>query len=236
MWFTLAVFATVASLGVGQTSGSAGLRSALGIIALMLIVWSLLIGQQFFRQDFRQDLAAADILKTYPLRGWQLALGELLTPAVILTSIQWFLLILGAGVFWGVSGGKPGKSLASALVFGAAIILPMLNLITVEIPNAAVLLFPSWFQATKGGAHGIEATGQRLIFLFGQLFVMLVALLPAAALFAGVFFLAKIMLGMALALALASLAASLALAAEAALGVMLLGWLFERFDVSAELN
>jgi hypothetical protein len=63
-----------------------------------------------------------------------------------------------------------------------------------------------------------------------------VALLPAAALFAGVFFLAKIMLGMALALALASLAASLALAAEAALGVMLLGWLFERFDVSAELN
>ena len=236
VWFTLAVFVTVASLAVGQGSGSTGLREALGIIALMLIVWSLLIGQQFFRQDFRQDLAAADVLKTYPLRGWELALGELLTPAVILTSIQWFLLILGAGVFWGLSGGKAGKSLAAAIVFGAAIILPVLNLITVEIPNAAVLLFPSWFQATKGGAHGIEATGQRLIFLFGQLFVMLVALLPAAALFAGVFFLAKIMLGMTLALALGSLAASLALAAEAALGVMLLGWLFERFDVSAELN
>ena len=85
-------------------------------------------------------------------------------------------------------------------------------------------------------AQGIEVTGQRLIFMIGQLLVFVVALVPAAALFAGVFFLVKWLLGMATAIPLASIAAALVLGAEAAAGVALLGWLFERFDVSEELN
>ena len=102
------------------------------------------------------------------------------------------------------------------------------------IPNAAALSFPAWFQATKGGAQGIEAMGQRLIFMFGQVLVFALALIPAAALFAGVFFLAKLLLPIALTIPLASVAAAIVLAVEAALGIMLLGWLFDRFDVSAE--
>jgi hypothetical protein len=97
-----------------------------------------------------------------------------------------------------------------------------------------MLLFPAWFQAAKGGAQGIEVTGQRLIFMIGQLLVFTVALIPAAALFAGSFFLVKMLLGAATAIPLASVAAAVVLAAEAAAGVGLLGWLFERFDVSAE--
>jgi hypothetical protein len=42
------------------------------------------------------------------------------------------------------------------------------------------------------------------------------------------------LLGTATAIPLASIAAAIVLAVEAALGVMLLGWLFERYDVSAE--
>ena len=70
--------------------------------------------------------------------------------------------------------------------------------------------------------------------MLGQLLVFLVALIPAAALFAGVFFPVKMLLGRAAAIPLAAIAAAVVLAVEAALGVMLLGWLFERFDVSAE--
>ena len=112
--------------------------------------------------------------------------------------------------------------------------MPMLNLIILQIPNAAALAFPAWFQSAKTGGHGIEATGQRLIFMLGQLVVILVALMPAVALFAGVFFLVKMLLGTAFAIPLASIAAALVLAVEAAFGVVLLGWLFDRFDVSAE--
>src|ERR1019366_4615176 len=234
IWIILAVFAIFASVGVTQASGVSGVRPALGMIAVMTMVWSLLIGAQLLRQDFRQDLPLADLLKTYPLRGWQFALGELLAPAAILTCIQWLLLIVIVGLFW--QSGPPGLGRPEwlGLVFGAAFIMPMLNLIILQVPNAAALAFPAWVQTAKTGGHGIEATGQRLIFMLAQLLVILVALIPAVALFAGAFFLVKALLGTALAIPLASIAAALVLAVEAALGVALLGWLFDRFDVSAE--
>jgi hypothetical protein len=234
IWISLAVFAIVASMGVTQGSGGSGLRPALGMIAVMFMVWSILIGAQLLRQDFRQDLPLADLLKTYPLRGWQLALGELLAPAAILTCIQWLLLIVIVGLFWQSTPPGLGRPEWMGLVFGAAFIMPMLNLIILQVPNAAALAFPAWFQSAKTGGQGIEATGQRLIFMLGQLVVIFVALIPAAALFAGVFFLVKMMLGTAFAIPLASIAAALVLAVEAAFGVVLLGWLFDRFDVSAE--
>jgi cytochrome b subunit of formate dehydrogenase len=234
MWLSLAVFAVCASVGIGQLSGGSGVRPALGMIAAMLVFWSLLVGTQLLRQDFRQDLPLADILKTYPLRSWQLALGELLAPAAALTGIQWFLLILVFGLFWQPAAASLGWPSWLGLAFGAALILPMLNFITLQIPNAAALLFPAWFQAVKGGAHGIEVMGQRIIFMFGQVLVFLVTLIPAAVLSAGVFFLAKMLLGLATAIPLASIAAAAVLGAEAAAGVMLLGWLFSRFDLSAE--
>jgi ABC-2 type transport system permease protein len=234
VWVSLAVFAVVTSVAIGQASGGSGLRQALGMIAAVLMLWSLLIGPQFLRQDFRQDLALADILKTYPMRGWQLALGELLAPTAALTGVQWTLLILVFGLFSQPVAASLGWSCWLGLGFGVVLITPILNLITLQIPNGAAILFPAWFQAAKGGAVGIEVTGQRLIFMLGQMLVFIVALTPAAALFAGVFFLVKMLVGMAVAIPLAAIAAAIVLALEAALGIMLLGWLFDRFDVSAE--
>jgi hypothetical protein len=63
---------------------------------------------------------------------------------------------------------------------------------------------------------------------------LLLALLPAAGVFVGVFFLLNFALGPAAAVPVASLAATVILAVEAGLGVMLLGKLFERFDVTEE--
>jgi hypothetical protein len=200
----------------------------------MLLLWSLMIGVQLLRQDFRQDLPLADLLKTYPLRGWQLALGELLAPAAILTCIQWLLLVVIMGMFWQTRGLGLGQPERLGLGFGAALILPLLNLIVLEIPNAAALAFPAWFQSGRGGVQGIEATGQRLIFMLGQLVGVVVALTPAAALFAGVFFAGRLLFSAAIVIPLASMAAAVVLAIEAALGIVLLGWLFNRFDVAAE--
>jgi ABC-2 type transport system permease protein len=234
VWLSMALFTVFASFGIGQASGGSGFQQALGMVAGVLMLWSLLIGPQLLRQDFRQDLPLADILKTYPMRGWQIALGELLAPSVALTAIQWSLLILLLGLFSQPATAKLGWLCWLGLGFGAALIIPMLNLITLQIPNGAALLFPAWFQAAKGGAAGIEVTGQRLIFMIGQMLVFIIALVPAAALFAGVFFLVKMLVGVAIAIPLASIATALVLAVEAAGGILLLGWLFERFDVSAE--
>ena len=233
LWILLVATAAAAAMGLGQTFGSAGWCPALGMLAAMLILWFLVFGPQFLRQDFRQDLPSADILKLYPLRGWQIVLGEVLAPTVILTGIQWFLLIIAAGVLaQGHEVMAPLMTLASAL--GAAVILPMLNLLAIEIPNAAVLLFPAWFQSSREGPHGIEATGQRLIFMLGQQLAFVVALVPAAGFFIGALFLLRLFLGLSLVIPLASLVAACVLALEAVLGLVLLGWLFERFDLSSE--
>ena len=64
-----------------------------GVIALMVGAYVLFLGPQLARQDLRSDLLNTDILKTYPLRGWQVVLGEMLTPVVILTGLLWLALL-----------------------------------------------------------------------------------------------------------------------------------------------
>jgi hypothetical protein len=217
--------------------GNSDLLPLIAMITGMLLLWSLLLGPQLLRHDLRKDLALADMLKLYPLKGWQIVLGELLAPAAILTVFQWLLLIFTVMLLSSLPGGAVvGWPLRIGIGFGIAIVLPILNLITLQIPNAAVLLFPGWFQPGKEGAHGIEATGQRLIFLLGSLLVFIIALIPAGVVFTLAFVLLQLAFGILLALPIASIAAAVVLAVEAGLGMRLLGWLFERFDVCAELS
>jgi len=233
-WIILAVVLISMSFGLRGMAATSNWLAVVGAFAMMVGIWALLIGPQIVRQDFRQDLPNVDVLKLFPMRGWQIALGELLAPAVILTGIHWLLLVAAAAFAGPLAHGKISGSLVVALGVSIGMVLPALNLISLLIPNAAVLLFPSWFQAGKEGPHGIEAMGQRLIFALGQFLAFIVSLIPAAAVFAACFFLAKYLAGLAVAVLAASVAATLVLAIEAGLGVILLGWLFERFDVSAE--
>ena len=235
LWIIILATVVGVYVGFGNVTSGANISSVLGILMGVLLGWSLLLGPQFLRQDLRQDLPLTDVLKTYPMPGWQIVLGEVLAPAAILAAVQWLLLILGAGFFLHVRGLKDGL-LPLTVACGAAIVLPLLDVIMLLIPNAAVLLFPSWIQVGKEGPRGIEATGQRLIFMLGQLLAFTVALLPAALFFAGAFILLNLLLGPALAVLLASFIAAIILAAEAGLGVRLLGGQFERFDLSAELT
>ena len=237
VWIALAAVGLGACVGLRQSSGGSSLALAIGMASGMLVFWSLLIGAQFVRQDLRQDLPMADILKTFPLKGWQIVLGELLAPAVILTGIQWFLLLVSIGLFAQATGGRPfGWPISLFLGLGVAVLCPLLNMMTLLIPNLAVLLFPAWFQTGKEGPHGFEATGQRLVFLLGQIVVFLLALIPAGGAFAVVLLLGQLIVSTPFALFAATLASAVVLVIEVALGILLLGRLFERFDIAAELK
>ncbi len=107
-------------------------------------------------------------------------------------------------------------------------------MISLLIPNAALLYFPGWFHSGKGAPQGIEVMGQRLIFFLGQLVIFVLTLVPAAMAFAVVYFAGRLVLGTYGALPVGALAAAAVMAGEAALGVMLLGKLFERLDLSSE--
>jgi hypothetical protein len=201
----------------------------------MAAAYTILLGPQIARQDLRSDLSNADMLKTYPLEGWRLVLGELLAPTALLTLILWFTIAAAAAAIDPV--GKVewltrGVRLTAALGLGAA--APLLCLIQLLVPNSIMVLLPGWYQASRSRTAGIEMFGQRLIFGVVQLFFALLVILPSAGWAALVIFCSQHALGAAPAIALGAAAVLFILATEAAVGLWWLGQRFERFDLSTE--
>jgi len=200
--------------------------------------YTLLLGPQLARQDLRSDLVHADILKTYPLAGWQIILGEILTPIAILTGLLWLNLLAQvlalAPMADTISWLTPGFRFTASLCIGAMI--PVLCALQLLIPNAAALLFPAWFQSTRQRSGGIDMIGQRLIFVFGQLLVILLSLFPAILGAALVIFASQWLIGTCAAVILGTLVALTILGAEIACGLWWLGERFDKFDLATELR
>jgi hypothetical protein len=203
----------------------------------MLLAGTLIFGPLIARQDLRADLPNADILKTYPLRGWQIVLGEMLTPLAILSALIWVCLLAG---FLLLPAGELKwltPSLRGAAALGLAVLAPPFVAIQLLVPNAAAVFFPAWAQSAGNRAErGIEVMGQRLIFVSGQWFITAIAALPAAIGAAIIFVVAQWLAGFGVAAVLAVATVFSVLAVEAWLGVRWLGSHFEKFDLSAELQ
>jgi hypothetical protein len=207
------------------------------IIAGIAAGYIAFLGPQFARQDLRSDLAHADILKSYPLHGWQVLLGELLTPVAILSSLLWLALLAFALSFspHNLPWLTPGLHVVAT--FGIALVIPLLCALQLLIPNAAAVLFPGWMQSTRHrGERGIEMLGQRIIFVLGQMLVIVVALLPAALGAAVLFFATQWLVGPVAATGLTTVAVVVILGAEVGCGLWWLGQRFERLDLAAELR
>ena len=234
----LIMMCVLGGVGLSVSLGSAhsGAGAVVGMLVAMALMWSIMLGPFILRHDFRSDLKSIELLKQFPLPGWRVVAGELLAPALILTVVQWLLLLLGVIAARSPDSGHPfDLPDRLAVAFAFALVAPMLNLISFLIPNAAVLLFPGWFQTGQDATQGIEATGQRLIFGLGQFFVFLVALVPAGLLAALAFFsITFFHVSWRLAVPLAGFPAALVLGIEAAAGVVLLGKVFDKFDLSSE--
>jgi hypothetical protein len=187
------------------------------------------------RQDLRLDLPNTDMLKTYPLAGWQVVLGEVLTPVAIVTVMLWLMLLAASLTFtpplvdWWTGG------LLAEAVVGIALTLPLVCAIEVLVLNAAVLLFPAWVpQGQRAG--GIEVLGQRIFFVAGLLLALLFALLPAAIVAGGSFLVGLWLAGVPAAAAAGFVGAITVLVVEIGLVIAWLGKRFEKFDLSAELR
>jgi len=232
----LVVMLVALGMGVGPSLGRSGWGPVVAMLFGVLFTWSLMLGPQLLRQDLRQDLQLIDVLKCFPMRGWQVVLGELLAPVVLLTMIQWLLLWVGGALLFFSGIKNVPQAAIVALCLGTTILVPTTNFVLLLIPNTAVLLFPGWFHS-KEPLQGIEATGQRLILVLGQVLSFLVALIPASLAFSAVFFALKFASGMLWgAVPPGAIAAALVMAGEGAVGVLLLGRVFEKFDLSDELR
>ena len=238
VWTTCAVILVIGVPRIVRHDDQGVLAAVIALIAAIFAAYTLLLGPQLARQDLRSDLPNADILKTYPLAGWQIVLGELLTPVAILTGLLW-LALLAAALALGPRAATipwltPGFRLTAGICLAA--VAPVLCALQLLIPNAAALVFPAWFQATRQRGGGIDVMGQRLIFVFGQLLVILLALAPAVLGAALVIFASQWLIGATAAVILATLLALTVLTGEVWCGLWLLGERFEQLDLAAELR
>lgn len=212
------------------------LRGAFFASSIALLGITLLFGPLFARQDLRQDLQNSDILKTYPLTGRQILLGELLTPIAILSCMVWLGLL---AVFLMVPGSKSGFDTPwlGPAALGLAVVVPPFVAIQLLVPNAATILFPAWVQHVGNRAeHGVEAMGQRIIFVAGMALITVLAIVPAAITGGLLFLLGNLAGGPFAGGTIAVLGVFAILSVEAWLGIWWLGSRFDAFDLSSELR
>jgi ABC-2 type transport system permease protein len=211
----------------------------IAVTALFVGAYILLLGPHLARQDLRSDLENADVLKTYPLRGWRLVLGELLTPTAILTGMFW-LTILTATLFFAPRGNMAASftpSLQATCAICVCLVAPTVITLQLLALNGITLLFPGWFQPGRGAqGGGVEAMGQRMIFALANLIVILLALAPAAIAAALLIFSTQWLIGASAAVFLATFVVVVVLVGEIWCGLWWLGARFEKFDLSAELR
>ncbi len=252
-WLWCATAIVAAAVWANNAPGGRWWLIAYGPVALIIGIYTLIAGPQLARQDIRSDLANADLLKTYPLPGWQIVLGELLAPTAILSGVLWLLLLAAAVAYFpgprAFMNWTPAlrdftrECLAPAVRAPIAICLaalvPPIVALQLFVPNAAALMFPAWFQVMRQrGGGGIDVMGQRLIFFFAQLVTMLLAILPAAlAAVATVGVLCFLLhLPALVGVWLATAGVLAVLSGELWLGLRFLGTRFEKFDLSVELR
>ncbi len=119
--------------------------------------------------DFRGDLDRMAFLKTLPIPAWRLAIGQLLTPVLLITGVQWLLLAV-------VFAFEPGS--APWLVALTAFALPF-NFLLFALENLFFLLFPMRLVAASPG--DFQALGRNVLFLMAKMaFLLVVSLLAAA--------------------------------------------------------
>ncbi|NLT66923.1 MAG: hypothetical protein GXX84_09995 [Acidobacteria bacterium] len=215
--------------------GSETASAITGALAVALAGFLTFLGPVLLREDLRTDLTHAGLLKTYPLSGREIVLGEVLAPATRLTLMQWALIFIAASVLPNteeVSYSAPQRFYAGAAAF---LLLPCLGFIGTLVQNASALLLPGWIQLGKEHKQGIEAMGERLISSIATAVSLVIAAVPGALVFTLVLIPGYRVAGQAI-IPVAALASAVVLIAEAVLGIMWLGKLFDRFDPSKELD
>jgi hypothetical protein len=215
--FLLAIILLIPLIG-SQKTGSA--PSHLATLTVGAMAWITFLLAPMITFDFRGDLERMDILKTLPLRASRIVLGQVLTPVLIVSLVQWlFLVVL-------IVLGYRLDLLVGAIPF----VLP-LNLLLFGIENLLFLWYPSPPPAAMAGNYQMMGRNMLLMlakFLITGLIGGITGLVAAL-----VYLLMELVQGPSL---LASLTVAWLLITGFAIGLVpLVALAFRRFDVARDM-
>jgi hypothetical protein len=143
-------------LGLTSVGGGAPAEVLL-VVLLSVVVWLTIFLTALVPFDFRGDIDRLAALKTLPIPAWRLAVGQLLTPVLLLSLIQWLALAAGAAL----APPDPG------LVLVCAAYVPPFNFLLVALDNLLFLLFPTRVMAATPG--DFQALGRNVVLMFAKL-------------------------------------------------------------------
>jgi hypothetical protein len=217
---------TVIGGAAALTAGASFDRELGAVLCAVLAASAAVFGVQICRVDFRLDLGVIDVLKTFPLRGIEVAVAEVLAPFTVLVIGEWIFVAAAAILAPVAAAGTAGRA---ALAATAMIVLPAITLLGLLVQNAVALLFPAWVESGAAPPRGIEAIGQRLLTLVGTLLAVSLALVPAAVAAALAFPILHRSVG-GPAWPIVALLGAAVVAGESAAAFAALGRAFDRFD------
>src|SRR5439155_27372350 len=111
----------------------------------------------FVAFDFRSDLDRMDVLKTLPLSAGALAVGQLIAPTVVLSTVQW----LGVAAL-ALTGPR-----AEVVSLAVAVLVVPVNFLLFGLENLLFLLFPTRLVNVTPG--DFQALGRRLLLVMLKL-------------------------------------------------------------------
>jgi Putative ABC exporter len=205
------------AVGIAVAVRIGGLPESVVGIVPGFVVWLTFFFTNMLRFDFRGDVEHIDLLKSMPLRPSAIAIGELLTPVLVLSAIQ-LAVLSGLGAVSHDIWPRVGTAMAFA---------PLLNFFLFGVENLFFLLLPT--RAMAVSPADFQSFGRQVVLMIGKMFIFGVSIGMAA--IPGV--LACWLSGWSLAVFFYT--SWMVMLLEAALVVPLIVWAFGRFDVSADL-
>lgn len=151
------------------------------ITALTMVVLLILLGSRVLQNDLRQDTEYLATLKTLPLAGRRLIGAEVASSAYPIAVLQLALVCIAYTLTLGDSALPLSLATRTIVLLLAPIVLLAVNATTITIQNGAALLFPGWVRVTPLVGGGIEAMGQGILATGVLLLTFVIALLPAVA-------------------------------------------------------
>lgn len=197
----------------------------------------LLFLPQMLRKDLRQDLPYLDILKTLPVSGVHVIVGEILAPLAVSTCVQ---ILLGSFcVLFAVSAGVASLGEGLSVFLTVSLIYPFFAALWLLVDHVMLLHFPDWVPRAPQQRQGIEFLGSNIVYFLMVFFALGLLLMPSIILAAVAIPLALLLLGVEIwPLAIVSVAVPVAiiLAVECAVLLRFAGRKYEAFDFSTEIT
>ena len=195
-----------------------------------------LFGPNVFSNDLRLDMPRLEVLKSYPISGERLIAAEIASPLLVISILE-MLFATSASIMMGMGEANKFTKFVATPQFIVAVLLLTIPVCAVQlvIRNAIPVLFPAWAMRRKDEPRGFVMMGQRLVTLAGNLFVLAMALIPAAIVFLPSIWIAfQFFSGNPAFVAVATMPAVAVLLAEVWIGIKALGAQFEKLDITNE--